>query len=420
MRKIGIVGLGYVGLPLAVEFGGKRPVVAFDINRQRVEQLQQGFDKNNEVTSGEFNVAKHVLFTADTDDLRECDFYIVAVPTPISSDNKPDLSHLDLSCRIIAPLLKKEDIVVFESTVFPGATEEVCVPLLESESGLKFNHDFFCGYSPERINPGDRLHRLSDIVKLTSGSTPQAADIVDSVYEEIIEAGTYKTSSIRVAEAAKVIENTQRDLNIAFANELALICEKLDINTNEVLDAAATKWNFMPFRPGLVGGHCIGVDPFYLTHKAMEVGYEPEIILAGRRINDGMSRHVVRRVCAGMEKKGINVSGSRCLVLGITFKENCPDVRNTKVIEMVNGLAEQGCNVDIYDPLADRDEILDYFGLELLSDTPNARYDAIIMAVAHDTFRHMPVEDVRALGKIPSMVFDVKGIFPAECVDDAL
>lgn len=420
MRKVGIVGLGYVGLPLAVEFGAKRPVIAFDVDQQRVKQLKQFFDKNNEITSEELRCSKYLRVTADSDDLVPCNFYIVAVPTPISSEKKPDLRSIESSCRMVSRLLKRNDIVVFESTVYPGAIEEVCVPLLESLSGLKFNHDFFCGYSPERINPGDRLHRLADIVKLTSGSTSETAEIVDLVYKEIIDAGTYKVSSIRVAEAAKVIENTQRDLNIAFVNELSLIFERMNINTNEVIDAAATKWNFMPFRPGLVGGHCIGVDPFYLTHKAMEVGYEPEVILAGRRINDSMSHHVVRRVCAGMDRKCIDINESRCLVLGTTFKENCPDIRNSKVIEIVNGLAEKGCKVDVYDPIACQDEINTYFGLELLKNVPDSRYDVIILAVAHDAFRDMSVEDVQALRKAPSFVFDVKGALPDECVDETL
>ncbi|MDH4319555.1 MAG: nucleotide sugar dehydrogenase, partial [Desulfobulbaceae bacterium] len=381
--KIGVIGLGYVGLPLAVEFSKKISTIGFDLKQKRVEELRRGVDSTREVEEEELRQSDQLYFTSEIHDLTDCTVYIVAVPTPIDAHNRPDLTPLVSASQYVGRVLKKNDVVIYESTVYPGATEEVCIPVLEKVSGFRFNEDFYAGYSPERINPGDRQHRLPDIVKVTSGSTPQIAAFVDELYKTIIRAGTYPASSIKVAEAAKVIENTQRDINIALVNELALIFNKLGINTLEVLEAAGTKWNFLPFRPGLVGGHCIGVDPYYLTHKAQEVGYHPEMILAGRRINDNMSLHVVSQVVKLMLKKSILVSKAKILVMGLTFKENCPDLRNTKVIDIIRELESYGATIDVHDPWVNAEEAERVYQVNMVSDPASYRYDAIILAVAH-------------------------------------
>lgn len=418
---IAIIGLGYVGLPLAVEFGKKRNVVGFDINEARIEELKSGQDHTLEVTSEELREAEHLRFSAEPADLAKCKIFIVTVPTPVDQANRPDLTPLIKASETVGRLLSLDSIVVYESTVYPGATEEVCVPVLERFSGKKFNQDFFCGYSPERINPGDKEHRLPNIKKVTSGSTPATADLVDSLYREIIVAGTHKASSIKVAEAAKVIENTQRDINIALMNELSLIFHRLGIDTLEVLKAAGTKWNFLPFRPGLVGGHCIGVDPYYLTHKAQEVGYHPEVILAGRRVNDNMASHVADQTVKLMLRKGLPVLGSKILVLGLTFKENCPDLRNTKVVDIVAGLKSYNANVDIFDPWIDVTEASREYGLECLRQLPESgNYAAIILAVGHKEFIEMGGTGTRELGQPGAVLFDVKGVFPAEISDGRL
>jgi UDP-N-acetyl-D-galactosamine dehydrogenase len=405
-----VIGLGYVGLPLAVEFGKKRSAVGFDIDARRISELQQGQDRTLEVEADELAEAKHLSFTADAADLAGCNFFIVTVPTPIDEHRQPDLTPLVKASETIGKVLKRGDIVVYESTVYPGATEEVCVPVLERLSGLKFNQDFFCGYSPERINPGDKQHRLPAIRKVTSGSTPEIAELVDQLYASIITAGTYKAQSIRVAEAAKVIENTQRDLNIALVNELAIIFNRMGIDTQAVLEAAGTKWNFLPFRPGLVGGHCIGVDPYYLTHKAQAIGYHPEIILAGRRLNDGMGAYVAGQLVKALLKRRIHVDGARVLVMGLTFKENCPDLRNTRVIDVIRELSDFGAVVDVHDPWADAGEARHEYALELIESPANGAYDAIVVAVPHDQFRQMGAGAIRALGRDGAVVYDVKGI----------
>ncbi|MDG2003514.1 MAG: Vi polysaccharide biosynthesis UDP-N-acetylglucosamine C-6 dehydrogenase TviB [Novosphingobium sp.] len=376
-RKIAVIGLGYVGLPLAVEFGRRRPVVGFDINAVRIEQLRRGEDVTLEADAEELASAKYLSFTTDLADIAECDLFIVTVPTPIDAHRRPDLTPLIKASETVGKVLKAGDIAVFESTVYPGATEEDCVPVLERVSGLTYNRDFFCGYSPERINPGDKEHRLSTIRKVTSGSTPEVADLVDAIYSEIITAGTYNAESIRVAEAAKVIENTQRDLNIALINELAIIFNRMGIDTEAVLEAAGTKWNFLPFRPGLVGGHCIGVDPYYLTHKAQEIGYHPEIILAGRRLNDGMGAYVAEQLVKAMLKQRIQVNGARVLIMGLTFKENCPDLRNTRVIDVITELESFGVSVDVYDPWADAAEAEHEYGLDLIDTPDKGAYDGV-------------------------------------------
>ncbi|WP_179990385.1 Vi polysaccharide biosynthesis UDP-N-acetylglucosamine C-6 dehydrogenase TviB [Acinetobacter sp. YH12252] len=406
--KIAIIGLGYVGLPLAVEFGKKLPVVGFDIQQKRIQELKSGQDHTLEVSPEELKQAMHLSYSANLDDLRSSNFFIVTVPTPIDEFKQPDLTPLIKASTSIGKVLKKGDVVVYESTVYPGATEEVCVSVLEQVSGLKFNQDFFAGYSPERINPGDKLHRVTNILKITSGSTPEVADFVDQVYNLVIEAGTHKAASIKVAEAAKVIENTQRDVNIALINELAVIFNKMEIDTEAVLEAAGTKWNFLPFRPGLVGGHCIGVDPYYLTHKAQAIGYHPEIILAGRRLNDGMGAYVVTQLVKGMIKKKIQVEGAKVLVLGLSFKENCPDIRNTRIIDIVNELKEYHVNVDVYDPWVDRAEAEHEYGIQPVSTLTDHSYDAIILAVAHHQFEEMGVEKIRALGKAEHVLYDLK------------
>ncbi|WP_180178798.1 Vi polysaccharide biosynthesis UDP-N-acetylglucosamine C-6 dehydrogenase TviB [Acinetobacter sp. YH01013] len=406
--KIAIIGLGYVGLPLAVEFGKQLPVVGFDIQQKRIQELQSGQDHTLEVSPEELKQATQLTYSANLDDLRSCNFFIVTVPTPIDEFKQPDLTPLIKASTSIGKVLKKGDVVVYESTVYPGATEEACIPVLEQVSGLKFNQDFFAGYSPERINPGDKLHRVTNILKVTSGSTPEVADFVDAVYQLIVTAGTHKAPSIKVAEAAKVIENTQRDVNIALINELAVIFNKLGIDTEAVLQAAGTKWNFLPFRPGLVGGHCIGVDPYYLTHKAQSLGLHPEIILAARRLNDRMGEYVATQLIKEMVKQRIQVVGSKILVMGLSFKENCPDIRNTKIIDMVQALKEYELDLDIYDPWVDPKEVEHEYGLAPISALQNNEYDAIILAVAHDQFKQMTAADIHALGKTKHVLYDLK------------
>jgi len=406
--KLAVVGLGYVGLPLAVEFGKKRSVIGFDINTRRIEELQRGHDHTLEVDDKELAEAAQLSYTADIARLAEANVYIVTVPTPIDQYKQPDLTPLVKASETIGKVLKRGDIVIYESTVYPGATEEDCVPVLEKVSGLVFNKDFYAGYSPERINPGDKEHRVSTIRKVTSGSTPEVADLVDSLYNEIITAGTHKAPSIRVAEAAKVIENTQRDVNIALINELALIFNRMGIDTEAVLKAAGTKWNFLPFRPGLVGGHCIGVDPYYLTHKAQAIGYHPEIILAGRRLNDSMGGYVVSQLVKAMTKRRIHVEGACVLVMGLTFKENCPDLRNTRVIDIVRELGEYNVKVDVYDPWVDPEEARHEYGVEPIKEPRPGQYDGIILAVAHREFAQMGEAALRALGKPQHVLYDLK------------
>ncbi|MDM0103698.1 nucleotide sugar dehydrogenase [Variovorax sp. J22R24] len=418
---IAIIGLGYVGLPLAVEFGKRRNVLGFDINPARVAELQAGRDSTLEVSPKELKDAGELRFSSNPQELVGCGAYIVTVPTPIDTANRPDMSLLVKASETVGKALSRGAVVIYESTVYPGATEEVCVPVLEQHSGLRFNEDFFCGYSPERINPGDKEHRLPMIKKVTSGSTPDVADAVDTLYASIITAGTHKASSIKVAEAAKVIENTQRDLNIALMNELSLIFRKLGIDTLEVLQAAGTKWNFLPFRPGLVGGHCIGVDPYYLTHKAEEVGYHPQVILAGRRINDSMASHVADEVIKLMLRKSLPVLGSKVLVLGLTFKENCPDVRNTKVVDIVRSLGAYNAQVDVYDPWVDLAEAEHEYGLHCLANPPEpGQYAAIVLAVAHREFVALGEQGVKALGVPGAVVYDVKSVLLAGAADARL
>ncbi len=412
--KLAVVGLGYVGLPLAVEFGKKRPVLGFDINARRIAELEQGKDHTREVEPEELAQASHLSFTHTAAELAQANVFIVTVPTPIDDFKQPDLSPLVRASETIGRVLKRGDIVVYESTVYPGATEEDCVPVLERVSGLKFNEDFYAGYSPERINPGDKQHRVSTIKKVTSGSTPEVAELVDALYREVIVAGTHKASSIRVAEAAKVIENTQRDVNIALINELALIFNRMGIDTQAVLEAAGTKWNFLPFRPGLVGGHCIGVDPYYLTHKAQAIGYHPEIILAGRRLNDSMGGYVASQVIKAMTKRRIQVQDSRILVMGLAFKENCPDLRNTRIVDIVNELNEYSTQVDVYDPWVDAEEAQEEYGITPVQQPKPGAYDAIVLAVAHNEFVQMGVDKIRALGKTPHVLYDLKYVLTAE------
>ena len=415
--SIGIIGLGYVGLPLAVEFGKKYPVVGFDINTTRLVELSKGNDTTLEVEDQELAEAKYLTYSSSLDDLKACNVFIVTVPTPINQHKQPDLTPLIKASETIGKVLKQGDIVIYESTVYPGATEEECVPVLERVSGLTFNKDFFCGYSPERINPGDKEHRVTTILKVTSGSTPEVAETVDQLYRSIITAGTHKASSIKIAEAAKVIENTQRDVNIGLINELALIFNKLGIDTEEVLKAAGTKWNFLPFRPGLVGGHCIGVDPYYLTYKAQSVGYHPEIILAGRRLNDGMGAYIASHLVKAMLKKCIQVEGSRVLVLGLTFKENCPDLRNTKVVDIIAELQDYGVSVDCYDPWINATEAQHEYGITPVSEPDAGAYDGIVLAVAHKEFAAMGAEKIRALGKPAHVLYDLKYVLTASAAD---
>jgi len=420
MYKIAIIGLGYVGLPLAIEFGKSIKTIGYDINNLRVEELKAGKDRTLEVEKKEFNLALNLNFTSDPQEIKDCNIYIVTVPTPINAQNQPNLTPLVSSSEVIGALLNEGDIVIYESTVYPGATEEVCVPILEKNSGLIFNQNFFCGYSPERINPGDKEHRLTSIRKITSGSNPEIAEKIDKLYQSIISAGTYKASSIKVAEAAKVIENTQRDLNIALVNELSMIFNKLEIDTEEVLMAAGTKWNFLSFKPGLVGGHCIGVDPYYLTYKAIESGYYPEVILAGRRLNDNMGAYVVEQVAKLMAKKRINVIDANILIMGLTFKENCPDLRNTKVVDLVQEFNNYNCNVDVYDPWVDKQEASHEFNIQPIKRPENNQYDAVILAVAHDIFKELSLTKIKAYGKDNSVLYDIKYLFNANEVDGRL
>ena len=418
--RIAVIGLGYVGLPLAVEFGKRYLTTGFDINRSRIAALISGHDSTLEVDTAALESAAHLSYTTDVDKLKTCNIYIVTVPTPIDIHKRPDLSPLEKASETVGKVLSKDDIVIYESTVYPGATEEVCVPILEKYSGLTFNKNFYCGYSPERINPGDKEHRITTIKKVTSGSTLEIADKVDALYRSIITAGTHKASSIKVAEAAKVIENTQRDINIALINELALIFRRLGIDTEEVLKAAGSKWNFLPFRPGLVGGHCIGVDPYYLTHKAMKVGYYPEIILTGRKLNDSMSKYVANEIINLMTKKRIQVVDSNILVMGLTFKEDCPDIRNTRVVDVVQELSGFHCNIDVYDPWIDKEESIREYGITPVEQPEPGKYDAVIIAVAHHQFKAMGITAIRALGKKNHVLYDIKYIFPAEKVDGRL
>ncbi|MEO1253389.1 MAG: Vi polysaccharide biosynthesis UDP-N-acetylglucosamine C-6 dehydrogenase TviB [Bacteroidota bacterium] len=416
MYKISIIGLGYVGLPLAVEFGKNREVIGFDINQQRISELKKGIDRTLEVEEDELKSASMLSFSSNTSELKEADVHIITVPTPIDRAKSPNLNPIRSASRTVGEILKKGDIVIYESTVYPGCTEEECVPILEEKSGLKFNVDFFCGYSPERINPGDKTHRLPNIKKVTSGSTPEIADRVDELYQSIITAGTHKASSIKVAEAAKVIENAQRDLNIAFVNELSVIFSRLGIDTSEVLEAAGTKWNFLPFKPGLVGGHCIGVDPYYLTYKAELVGYRPEVILAGRRINDNMGVYICNQIVKLMVDKGVMIKGAKALIMGITFKEDCPDIRNSKVIDVIDELKSFGLNVDVFDPQADKEEVRDEYGVNLI-DAIEGTYDCIVLAVAHKEFLSMDLDTFKSSN---SVIFDVKGILDKSIVDKRL
>ncbi len=418
--KIGVIGLGYVGLPLAVEFGKKIDTIGFDINEVRIKELEAGYDRTLEVEDEDMKGAIKLSYTSKLNDLKACNYYIVTVPTPIDKNKRPDLTPLIKASESVGKVLSKGDIVIYESTVYPGATEEECVPILEKHSGLKFNKDFYCGYSPERINPGDKVHTFTTIKKVTAGSTPEVGKKVDELYKRVVTAGTHLASSIKVAEAAKVIENSQRDINIAFVNELAVIFNRMGIDTLEVLEAAGTKWNFLPFRPGLVGGHCIGVDPYYLTHKAQEIGYNPEIILAGRRLNDNMGSFVAGQIVKLMIKKEQRIAGSRALILGITFKENCPDIRNSRVIDIIRELTEFGVQIDIFDPWANSKEVKKEYGIKLISkEELDARgeYDAIVLAVAHDKFADL---DIKAMKKDKTIVYDVKGILPADIIDERL
>jgi len=415
--KLAVIGLGYVGLPLAVEFGKHRSVIGFDINQARIDALNTGHDATLEVSDEELASASQLQFSADPASLGDCNVYIVTVPTPIDEHKRPDLTPLIKASESIGKTLKKGDIVIYESTVYPGATEEDCVPVLEAVSGLTFNQDFFAGYSPERINPGDKEHRVTTITKVTSGSTPEIAELVDQLYGSIITAGTHKASSIKVAEAAKVIENTQRDLNISLVNELSMIFNRMGIDTEEVLQAAGTKWNFLPFRPGLVGGHCIGVDPYYLTHKAQSIGYHPEVILAGRRINDGMGRHVASELVKAMLHRCIQVNGARVLVMGLTFKENCPDLRNTRVVDVVKELQDYNITVDVHDPWIDAAESEHEYSISPVAQPQKGVYDAIILAVGHNQFKAMGADDIRGLGKPEHVLYDLKYTLPKDQVD---
>jgi UDP-N-acetyl-D-galactosamine dehydrogenase len=418
--KVGIIGLGYVGLPLAAEFGKKLPVVGFDINAGRIDALKAGHDSTLELNEEELRAATQLRYSCDKNDLRDCDVFIVTVPTPIDNANQPDLTPLQKASELIGSVIKKGATVVYESTVYPGCTEEVCIPILEKVSGLKFNVDFYAGYSPERINPGDKEHRVNTIVKVTSGSTPEIAEFVDQLYRQVVTVGTHKASSIKVAEAAKVIENTQRDVNIALINELALIFNKLGIDTLEVLEAAGSKWNFLPFRPGLVGGHCISVDPYYLTHKAQQIGYHPEVILSGRRINDGMGAYVAEQTMKLMMKKRIAITDSRVLIMGLTFKENCPDLRNTRVIDIIAELSQYHINIDVYDPWVDAAEAKHEYGIDVISDPKAGQYDAIILTVPHQQFKAMSAAQIRAYGKPQHILYDVKYVLAKQESDGRL
>jgi UDP-N-acetyl-D-glucosamine/UDP-N-acetyl-D-galactosamine dehydrogenase len=420
MYRIAVIGLGYVGLPLAIAFGKKIKTVGFDVNHARIDELKRGLDHTQEVSSEEFNDSKNLSFTSDPQAIFECNVYIISVPTPINTNKNPDLRPLKHSSEIVGRLLNSGDIVIYESTVYPGATEEVCVPILEKNSSLKFNQEFYCGYSPERINPGDKEHRLENIKKVTSGSTPKIAEEIDNLYKLIISEGTHKASSIKVAEAAKVIENTQRDVNIALINELAMIFNRLDIDTEEVLLAAGTKWNFLPFRPGLVGGHCIGIDPYYLTHKSIQVGYHPDIILAGRKINDNMGYYVAEQVKNLMSSNDIAIPGANILILGLSFKENCPDIRNTRIIDLIDELKGFDCNVDVFDPWVDNQDAKKEYGLSPISKPLNAHYHAIVIAVAHSQFKNSGIDEIKKYGKENHIIYDLKYVFQSSEVDGRL
>ena len=419
-KKIALIGLGYVGLPLAVEFGKKFEVIGFDTSKDRIDLLKKNQDPNLEINKNEFATSSYLSFSNSIDDIKDCNIYIVTVPTPIDNHNKPDLTALKKSSETVGSVLKKDNIVIYESTVYPGATEEFCVPILEKQSGLKFNTDFYCGYSPERINPGDKKHKLIDIKKVTAGSTPEIALEVDELYKEIIVAGTYKAENIKVAEAAKVIENTQRDLNIALINELAIIFRKMNIDTEAVLKAAGTKWNFLPFQPGLVGGHCIGVDPYYLTHKANAIGYQPEVILAGRRLNDNMGSYVVNEVSKLMSKKKIQIVEANILIMGLTFKENCPDYRNTRVIDLVKEFKNLNCKVDVYDPWVNKKHFTNEHKINPIDEPKKGKYDAIILAVAHDEFKLLSENNIRSYGKSNHILYDIKYLLKSNESDGRL
>ncbi|MDA8668187.1 Vi polysaccharide biosynthesis UDP-N-acetylglucosamine C-6 dehydrogenase TviB [Alphaproteobacteria bacterium] len=420
MKKIAIIGLGYTGLPLAVEFGKKSETIGYDISKTRVDELKNYIDTTLENSEEELKSATHLRYTTNINDIKDCKIFIITVPTPIDSNNKPDFSPLLKSSESLGAILKKGDIVIYESTVYPGATEEICVPVLEKKSGLLFNRDFYCGYSPERINPGDKAHRLTNIKKVTSGSTPEIAIEVDNLYKQIIVAGTHKARSIKIAEAAKVIENTQRDVNIALINELSIIFNKLDIDTEAVLEAASTKWNFIPFKPGLVGGHCIGVDPYYLTHKAIEIGYNPEMILAGRKINDSMGSYVAIQFLELMKKKNIEIKSANILIMGITFKENCPDLRNSKVFNVIEKLKEFKCNIEVFDPWVNKEQANQQYALDLIEEPSKKKYDSILLAVKHNEFRKMSLKQIKEYTKPNHVIYDVMHLFDASLVDGRL
>ena len=418
--RIAIIGLGYVGLPLAVEFGTLYKTIGYDINKDRIKELLGGFDSTKEVDSDDIKKSTMLSYVGDIEKIRNCNIFIITVPTPIDDLNAPDLKPLISATEEVGKIIKKNDIVIYESTVYPGVTEEECVPILENKSNLIFNKDFFCGYSPERINPGDKKHRIASIKKVTSGSTVEVANKVDELYKKIIIAGTHKAKSIKVAEAAKVIENTQRDVNIALINELAIICNKLNIDTEEVLEAAGTKWNFLPFRPGLVGGHCIGVDPYYLSHKAINIGYNPEVILAGRKINDSMGVYIVEQIKQLMHKKTITFTNTNVLIMGLTFKENCPDIRNTLVVDLINKFIESSFNVEVFDPLVNNNEAFLDYGISPIDSPAKGKYDVIVIAVAHDEFKKMSVSDIKAFGKKEHVLYDVKYLLNSKDVDGRL
>ena len=407
-NKLAIIGLGYVGLPLAIEFGKKREVIGFDVNKNRIDELKRNIDSSLEVSNSEFKESVNLSFTDSIDDIKNCKIFIATIPTPVNGKNKPDLSLLKNCCEMIGLIVKKKDLVIFESTVYPGVTEEVCMPIIEKISGLKFNKDFFCGYSPERINPGDKNHRISKIIKITSGSTPEISKVVDQLYQEIINVGTYKAPSIKVAEAAKVIENTQRDINIALVNEFSIIFDKLKIDTKSVLEAASTKWNFLPFKPGLVGGHCIGTDPYYLAFKALEVGYNPEIILAGRRINENMGIYFAKKLKKLMKNKDINLISAKILVMGFTFKENCPDIRNTKIVDLIREIKKYNSNVDVYDSWAKKEDVKKQYNINLIQKLKKNKYDVIVLAVAHDEFKKNSFKMIKNLVKKDHLIYDIK------------
>ncbi len=418
--KLAIIGLGYVGLPLAIEFGKKRDVIGFDTNQNRINELKNGQDSGCEVSRDDFKQSARLVFTNSIDDIKNCEIFIVAIPTPIDDEKKPDLRLLKKGCDMVGSFIKKGDLIIFESTVYPGVTEEICAHIIEKKSGLIFNKDFFCGYSPERINPGDMDHRITTIVKITSGSTPKISTIVDELYKKIITAGTYKAPSIKVAEAAKVIENTQRDVNIALINELSIIFNKLNIDTKSVLDAAGTKWNFIPFKPGLVGGHCIGVDPYYLAHKSLEIGHNPDMIMTSRNINEKMGFYVVNQVKILMDKKKINIKNANILIMGLTFKENCPDIRNSGAFELVKGFKELNMSVDVFDPWVVKSEAMNEYGIELINEPKQNTYDVIVLAVAHDKFKSFTSEQIISFGKKKNVIYDLKYIFKKEEVDGRL